>query len=57
MFKIPVNLIEATYCPFSKHAELADLIQQTSLIIRDEAPMSHRWVIETVDCTLRDICD
>ena len=57
MFKIPVNLIKATYCSFSKHSELADLIRQTSLIIWDEAPMSHRWVIETVDRTLRDICD
>ena len=32
-------------------------MQQTSLIIWDETPMSHRWVIETVDRTLRDICD
>ena len=54
MFKIPINLIEATYCSFSKHSELADLIRQTSLIIWDEARMSHRWVIETVDHTLRD---
>jgi len=57
MFKIPVNLIEATYYSFSKHSELADLIWQTSLIIWNEAPMSHRWVIETVDHTLRDIYD
>jgi len=57
MFKIPVNLIEATYCSFLKHSELANLIRQTSLIIWDEAPMSHRWVIETVDHTLSDICD
>ena len=33
------------------------MIRQTSLIIWDEAPMSHRWVLETVDHTLRDICD
>ena len=57
MFKIPINIIEATYCSFSKHSELADLIWQSSLIIWDEAPMSHRWVIETIDRTLRDICD
>jgi len=57
IFKISLNLIEATYYSFSKHSELADLIRQTSLIIWDEAPMSHHWVIETVDRTLRDICD
>jgi len=49
MFKIPINLIEATYCLFSKHSELANLIRQTSLSIWDEAPMSHQWVIETGD--------
>ena len=25
IFKIPVNLIEATYCSFSKHSELDEL--------------------------------
>ena len=57
LLKIPVNLIEATYCLFLKHSKLADLIRQTSLIIWDEAPMSHCWVIETIDRTLWDICD
>jgi len=33
LFKIPVNLTEATYYSFSKHSELAELIQESSLII------------------------
>ena len=56
MFKILVNLIEATYCSLSKHSELTDLIWQTSSIICEEAPMTNRFVIETIDRTLRDIC-
>jgi len=57
MFKIPVNLIKASYCSFSKHSELVDLIRQTSLIIWGEAPISHRSVIETIAHALSDICD
>jgi len=34
---------------------LADLIQQTSLIIWDEALMTHRRALETLDRTLRDL--
>jgi len=49
MFKILCNLIKATSCSFSKNSLLADLIRHTSLIIWNEAPMPHRWVIETVD--------
>ena len=57
MFKIHVNLIETTYCSFSKHSELASLVGQTSLIIWDEAHMTHCFMIEIVDRTLRGICD
>jgi len=56
MFKISVNLTKATYRSF-KHSKLAYLIWQTSLIILDEAPMTHCFVIETIAHTLRDICD
>jgi len=56
MFKIPINVTDTSYCFVSKHSELAELIGQTSLVIWDEAPMTHRHVFETVDRTLRDIC-
>jgi len=57
MCRISINLIKAAYYSFSKHSELADLIWQTLLIIYDEAPISHRWVIEIINRTLKDICD
>jgi len=55
MFKIPINLIEAMYCSFSKHFELVELIRQSLLIIWDEALMTHCFVSKTINCTLRDI--
>jgi len=54
---IPVPTHESTTCWIKKGTDLAALIQQTSLIICDEAPMQHKHVMETVDCTLRDIRD
>ena len=56
MFKISINATDTSYCFFSKHLELAELIRQTSLVIWDEAPMMHRHIFETVDRTFRDIC-
>ncbi|KAM0910887.1 hypothetical protein ACQ4PT_013858 [Festuca glaucescens] len=37
------------------HADLADLIKQTSLVLWDEAPISHRGCVESLDRTLRDV--
>jgi hypothetical protein len=34
---------------------LAELIQETSLIIWDEAPMTHRRCFEALDRTMRDV--
>ena len=38
-----------------KKTHLAQLIQQTSLVIWDEAPVNHRHCFEALDRTLRDI--
>ena len=57
MFNIPINLTEATYYSFSKHSELAELIRQIALVIWYEDPMTHRFVLETIGHTLRDIYD
>jgi len=54
---IPMLTHESTTCWIKKRTDLAPLIQQTSLIIWDEAPMQHKHVMETVDHTLRDIRD
>jgi hypothetical protein len=54
-FKIPFNLHEGSTCSISHNSELALLLQITSLIIWDEAPMMNRYAFEALDRTLRDI--
>lgn len=53
-FKIPLSLDENSVCDIKQGSQLAELIKNTSLIIWDEAPMTHRYAFEVVDRTLRD---
>ncbi|XP_047087140.1 uncharacterized protein LOC124698742 [Lolium rigidum] len=54
-FKIPIDIDETTLCDVKRGTNLSDLLIQCSLIIWDEAPMTHRHCFETLDRTLRDI--
>lgn len=54
-FKIPIDIDEFSCCEIKKNTHLAELICQTSLVVWDEAPMTHRFVFESVDRTFRDI--
>jgi len=54
-FKIPCDLDDDTVCDIKLGTMLAELIQQTSLIIWDEVLMTHRRALETLDRTLRDL--
>ena len=54
-FKIPCDLDDDTICDIKRGTMLAELIQQTSLIIWDEVLMTHRRALETLDRTLRDL--
>ncbi|XP_074351964.1 uncharacterized protein LOC141691119 [Apium graveolens] len=54
-FKIPIVLDDHFTCTISHKADIAQLIQQTSVIIWDEAPMQHRFSFECLDRSLRDI--
>ncbi|XP_027174563.1 uncharacterized protein LOC113774200 [Coffea eugenioides] len=54
-FKIPINLDKSSSCSINKNFDLAKLIRETSLIIWDETPMTHRHGFEAVDRTLKDI--
>ncbi|XP_074339091.1 uncharacterized protein LOC141677199 isoform X4 [Apium graveolens] len=54
-FKIPIDPNEFTCCEIKQNTYLAELINNTSLVIWDEAPMTHRYVFEAVDRTFRDI--
>jgi len=48
-FAILLNIHELSVCQISKNSQLADLIRQISLIIRDEVPMQHRYCFEAVN--------
>ena len=54
-FKIPLNIADDTVCDIKRGTMLAELIHKTSLVIWDEALMTHRKCFETLDRTLRDI--
>ncbi|GMF16157.1 unnamed protein product [Phytophthora fragariaefolia] len=56
-FKIPLKLTNKSICAIYKHSHLKRLIQRASLIIWDEALMTHRHTFKAVDRTLRDIMD
>jgi ATP-dependent DNA helicase PIF1 len=54
-FKIPIKVTSQSTCRIPVQSHLADIIRRTSLIIWDELPMSHKYTVEAVDKTLRDI--
>ena len=54
-FKIPLDILDRSLCNIGRGTILAALIQKTSLIIWDEAPMTHRFCFEALDRTLRDL--
>lgn len=56
-FKIPIRVDQFTTCNIPRQSPEAQLIRRSALIIWDEAPMTHRYVFEAVDRTLRDIID
>jgi ATP-dependent DNA helicase PIF1 len=54
-FKIPFDLNEIGVCSVKRGTMLAKLIKISTLIIWDEAPMTHRHCFEALDRTLWDI--
>ncbi|XLU66211.1 hypothetical protein S245_025264 [Arachis hypogaea] len=54
-FKIPVNTESSSICNISKQSDLAKLIRQTMVIIWDEAPMTNKKSVQSLDHTLREI--
>ncbi|OMO65292.1 DNA helicase PIF1, ATP-dependent [Corchorus olitorius] len=55
-FKIPLNIDRWSTCEIRRGTQVARLMQQTKLIVWDEAPMMNRHCIEALDRSLRDIC-
>jgi hypothetical protein len=54
-FKIPFDINEAATCSVKRGTMLAELIQMATLIIWDEAPITHSHCFEALDRTMRDI--
>ncbi|XP_057453106.1 uncharacterized protein LOC130744967 [Lotus japonicus] len=54
-FSIPISIKESSTCNVSQGSLKAELLQKTSLIIWDEAPMLNKWCFEALDRTLNDI--
>ncbi|KAL8112228.1 hypothetical protein AgCh_019790 [Apium graveolens] len=53
--RIPIDISEVSICEIKKNTYLAELICKASLVIWDEAPMTHRFVFEAIDRSFRDI--
>ncbi len=54
-FKIPIPITVESTCSISARSQLAQELQDTYFIIWDEIVMCHRYCVEAVDRTLRDI--
>ena len=51
-FAIPINVVDDSMCHIPGDSDLAELIHMCSLIIWDEAPVTHRHCYEAFDRTL-----
>nr|XP_051229754.1 ATP-dependent DNA helicase PIF1-like [Lolium perenne] len=54
-FRIPLNANDKSQCSISRGSTMAALLQETSLILWDEAPMTSHYCFEALDRTLRDV--
>ena len=54
-FRIPLDVTAESTCEIKHGTQSAELLQKTSLIIWDEAPMTNKYCFEALDKTLRDI--
>ena len=56
-FKIPIPIFNDFNCNISKDSLLSKVLQQTGIIIWDEVPMQHKFAVEALDNTLKDILE
>jgi hypothetical protein len=54
-FRIPIDATNKSQCNISSGSSMALLLEETSLILYDEAPMISRYCFEALDRTLRDV--
>ncbi|CAM9389513.1 unnamed protein product [Ectocarpus sp. 4 AP-2014] len=57
MFQLPVDesLTPTCVCNIKTQTQRAELVRKSDLIIWDELPMTHRYCVEALDRTLRDL--
>ncbi|KAH1127014.1 hypothetical protein GYH30_015842 [Glycine max] len=53
--KILVPIFEDSTCNIHQGTQLAELLNEASLVIWDEAPMAHKFCFEALDRSLRDV--
>ena len=54
-FRIPLSIDKFSTCHIKKGTHLAKLIDKTTLILWDEAPMTNKYCFEALDKTLQDL--
>jgi len=54
-FKIPLQVNDASVCSITRNSHAYPLLQNTSIIIWDEVPMQHKYAVDAVDRTIRDL--
>jgi hypothetical protein len=54
-FKIPLEVSESSTCEIKHNTHLSRLLEKTSLIVWDEAPMNNRFCFKALDKSLRDV--
>ena len=56
-FKIPLEIQELSSLSIPYQSALAELIRVSKVVVWDEAPMIHRFSLEALDRSFRDIKD
>lgn len=54
-FEIPLNVEECSTCQIKKQTQLAQLIEHTTLIVWNQAPMIHKQCLKALIKTLQDL--
>ena len=56
LFKVPLKQNEDSVCQIPKNSNLAKYLKSIKLIIWDEAASSNKFIFETVDRSMQDLC-
>jgi len=54
-FKIPLTIFETSSCEIYKNTNLSHVLEMTSFIVWDEAPVNNRCCFEVLDLSLHDV--